>query len=282
MLDVLLDALIDSLKALPFIFLIYVLMEVLETVRNKEKIEKALASPYAPAVASFTGIVPECGFSVMCAKLFDKGLIKVGTLVSAFIATSDEGLIILISDGVDFTDILLIVLIKIVFAILVGGVINIALKKFDVHHECSHNGECIECGEEGKGFWHNYILHPLFHTLKIFIYLLIVNVVFGLIIYFITEDRFFEFVNQNYYVQPIFSSIIGLIPNCASSIIISESYIKSALSLGGLIAGLSTNAGMGIIIIFRNKKNWKSGLAILLTLFVSGIIVGYLTMLMGL
>ncbi|MBQ0099243.1 MAG: hypothetical protein KBS91_01690, partial [Firmicutes bacterium] len=114
------------------------------------------------------------------------------------------------------------------------------------------------------------------------IYLLIVNVVFGLLIYFITEDRFFEFVNQNYYVQPIFSSIIGLIPNCASSIIISESYIKGALSLGGLIAGLSTNAGMGIIIIFRNKKNWKSGLAILLTLFVSGIIVGYLTMLMGL
>lgn len=280
MLDVLLDALLDSLKALPFIFIIYVLMEVLETVRSREKIEQALASGYAPVVASFTGIVPECGFSVMCAKLFDKGLIKVGTLVSAFIATSDEGLIILISDGVKFSEILLIVLIKIIFAILVGGIINIALKKFDVKHECSQNGECIECGEESKGFLHNYILHPLFHSIKIFIYLLIINIIFGFIIYFITEERFFEFVNQNYYVQPIFASIIGLIPNCASSIIIAESYIKGALSLGGLIAGLSTNAGMGIIIIFRNKKNWKSGLAILLTLFVSGIIVGYLTMLL--
>lgn len=280
MIDVLLDALLDSLKALPFIFIIYVLMEVLETVRNREKIEKALRGSYAPVIASFTGIVPECGFSVMCAKLFDKGLIKVGTLVSAFLATSDEGLIILISNGVKFKDILIIVLIKIVYAILIGGIINIALKKFNIQHECSNHGECIECGEESKGFLHNYVLHPLFHSLKIFIYLLVINIIFGSLIYFITEERFFEFINQNYYVQPLFSSIIGLIPNCASSIIISESYIKGALSLGGLISGLSTNAGMGIIIIFRNKKNWKRGLAILLTMFVSGIIVGYLSMLM--
>lgn len=279
MLDVLLDALLDSAKAFPFIFLIYLLMEVLENVKSREKIEKSLTSGYAPVVASLTGIVPECGFSVMCAKLFDKGLIKIGTLISAFIATSDEGLIILISNGTSITDILLVVLIKILFAILVGGLINIVLKKYDNIHMCSKHGECIECGEEQKGFLHKYILHPLLHAVKVFIYLLVANVIFGLIIYFISEENFIEFINQNLYLQPIVSSLIGLIPNCASSIIIASAYTKGAISMGGLIAGLSANAGMGMIIIFRNKKNWKSGCAILTTLFLSGIAVGYLTLL---
>lgn len=280
MLDVLLDALLDSLKALPFIFLIYILMEVIESIRSKEKIETALSSSYAPVVASLTGIVPECGFSVCCAKLFDKGLIKIGTLIAAFIATSDEGLIVLLSRGISFATLMLVVLIKIVFAILVGGIINIVLKKYDNNHICSEHGECIECGDDKEGFSHRFILHPLFHALKVFIYLLIVNIIFGILIYIISEEKFYQIINQNLYLQPIVSSLIGLIPNCASSIIIAEAYVQKAISLGGLIAGLSSNAGMGILILFRNKKNWKIAFIILATTFLSGIIIGYLTILL--
>lgn len=285
MIEVILDALFDSLKALPFIFLIYILMEVLESVKNREKIEKALSGSYAPVIASFTGIVPECGFSVMCAKLFDKGLIKIGTLISAFIATSDEGLIILISDGVigsktvSVKEVALILLIKIVYAIIIGGIINVIFKKLDNKHTCSNHGECIECGDEEGGFIHRFILHPLFHAIKIFAYLFIINVVFGIIMYF-AEEEFTLFINQNLYLQPVVSSIIGLIPNCASSTIIATAYTSGYLSMGGLVAGLSTNCGMGIILLFKNKKDWKAGAMILLTTFIAGIIIGYITILL--
>ena len=165
-----------------------------------------------------------------------------------------------------------------IFAIIVGGIINIFLAKYDNKHVCSEHGECIECGDDKEGFSHRFILHPLFHAIKVFIYLLIVNIIFGIIIYY-CEDSFYGFIEQNLYLQPIVSSLIGLIPNCASSIIISEAFMQGAISLGGLIAGLSANAGMGIIILFRNKKNWKSALVILATTFFAGIIIGYLTIL---
>ena len=141
--EVFIDACLDSLKVFPFLLLIYVLMEIIESAKSKEKIEKVLSGNAAPVFAGFLGAIPECGFSVMCAKLYDKGLITLGTLIAAFVSVSDEGLIILISSAAPAKDIFLLLGIKIVYAIAAGETINAVLRllKKNSDHVCPEDGE---------------------------------------------------------------------------------------------------------------------------------------------
>lgn len=275
MLDVILDALVDGLKVLPFLFLIYVLMELIESAKNKDKIEKALIGPAAPIVAGLTGIIPECGFAVATAKLYDKRLIKTGTLVAAFLAVSDEGLIVLISSGVSIGTVAIFAAIKAAYAILIGEIVNFAFAKFDVGHVCPHSGDCIECGEHHEKPWDRYLLHPLFHTAKTALYVIAFNLVFGFAIYFIGESRLYAFLDNNAYFQPLFCVLVGLIPNCASSVVIAQSYVRGAIGFSSLLAGLSANAGLGMLILLKDKTNVKRNVIILLVLTVSALIIGY-------
>ena len=277
--DVVLDALTDGVKVLPFLFLIHVLMEVIENARNKEKIEKALSGAGAPVMASLLGVVPECGFAVATAKLYDKGLIKTGTLVAAFLAASDEGLIVLVSSGVKFAEIITFIGIKVIYAVLVGELLNILFRKKDEAHVCPEKDDCIECGEHHAKPWDKYLLHPLFHAAKTDLFIIALNFAFGLIIHFIGEDRFYAFLGDNVYFQPLLATIVGLIPNCASSILIAQSFVRGAISFSALLAGLSSNAGLGILILLKDKKNVKKSLFILLSLFVASLVLGYATML---
>ncbi len=280
MLEVLLDALKDSLIVAPFLFLVYALMEAIESSTKKEKIEKALSGNYAPFFAALTGIVPECGFSVMCAKLFDKGLIGIGTLIAAFIATSDEGLIVLMSSGTEYAGTAgLLILWKIIFAVLFGVIFNILFKKFSNLHSCPEKDDCIECGERHEKFADKFIIHPLYHTAKTFCYLLVVNFVLNTVIYLIGEDKIFAFMNANYYVQPLITAVVGIIPNCASSIFLSQAYVGGIIGFSGLLTGLAVNSGVGLLIILRNGKNIKKSLLIVALLLLSGITLGYLAML---
>ena len=276
--DVIVDALLDGLKVMPFLFLIYVLMEVIENARDKEKIEHALSGKGAPIMAALLGTIPECGFAVATAKLYDKKLIRTGTLIAAFLAVSDEGLIVLVSSGVKITSILLFVGIKVVYAIIVGEILNRLLARRDEAHICPEKDDCIECGEHHAKFWDKYIFHPLFHTVKTWIFIVILNIIFGTIIHFIGEDNLNAFLNKNIYFQPLFASIIGLIPNCASSIVIAQAYVSGAITFSALLAGLSANAGLGIIILLRSKENVKKSVFILLTMFILALILGYATL----
>lgn len=275
MLDVILDALVDGLKVLPFLFLIYVLMELIESAKNKEKIEKALAGPAAPVVAGLTGIIPECGFAVASAKLYDKRLIKTGTLVAAFLAVSDEGLIVLISAGVSAVTVAIFAAIKAAYAIFVGEIVNFAFSKFDAEHVCPHNGDCIECGEHHEKPWDRFLLHPLFHTAKTALYVIAFNLVFGFAIHLIGENRLYAFLDNNVYFQPLFSVLVGLIPNCASSIVIAQSYVRGALGFSAMLVGLSANAGLGMLILLKDKNNVKRNVIILLILLISALAIGY-------
>lgn len=281
MVDVIIDALIDSAKTLPFLLLIYVLMEVIENARKKEKIEKALVGVGAPVAAGFLGIIPECGFSVMCAKLFDKGLIKIGTLIAAFIAVSDEGLIVMISTGVSARDIFVFLGIKIFYAICIGEILNLVLSGIN-QHTCPRDGDCIECGEHHSKPIDKYLFHPLLHTLKTFIYVLVFNFIFGLIIYYIGEKNFDNFMSNSSWLQPLIAPLVGLIPNCASSMLLAEAYVNGILNYAGLIGGLSANAGIGLLILFKNRKHLKINLLIVGIMYVSGVMIGYLCVLFGL
>lgn len=274
--DVLLDAFLDSIKIFPFILLIYILMETIEHAGKKESIERILGGPFAPAVAGFLGAVPECGFAVMCAKLYDKGLIKTGTLIAAFLSISDEGLIILISEGARVTDILLLLGVKIVYAIAVGELLNLLFAKKDATHICPEKDDCIECGAHHEKNFDKYFLHPLTHATKTFIYVLVINFALGTAIYLITEESITAFMDKSALLQPLIASLIGLIPNCGSSIILAKAFTGNILNFAGLIAGLSANSGIGILILLKSKTNYRKAFMIMGLQYLLAIILGYL------
>ena len=274
--DVLLDAFKDSIKIFPFILLIYILMEVIEHAGKKESIERILGGPFAPAVAGVLGAVPECGFAVMCAKLYDKGLIKTGTLIAAFLSISDEGLIILISEGASATDILLLLDVKILYAIAVGELLNLLFAKKDAAHICPEKDDCIECGAHHEKNFDKYFLHPLTHAVKTFIYVLVINFALGTVIYLVTEESITAFMDKSALLQPLIASLIGLIPNCGSSIILAKAFTGNILSFAGLIAGLSANSGIGILILLKSKTNYRKAFMIMGLQYLLAIILGYL------
>ena len=274
--DVLLDAFKDSIKIFPFILLIYILMEVIEHAGKKESIERILGGPFAPAVAGVLGAVPECGFAVMCAKLYDKGLIKTGTLIAAFLSISDEGLIILITEGESATDILFLLGVKILYAIAVGELLNLLFAKKDAAHICPEKDDCIECGAHHEKNFDKYFLHPLTHAVKTFIYVLVINFALGTVIYLVTEESITAFMDKSALLQPLIASLIGLIPNCGSSIILAKAFTGNILSFAGLIAGLSANSGIGILILLKSKTNYRKAFMIMGLQYLLAIILGYL------
>ena len=282
MVDVLFDAIKDSLILLPFIFLIYVFMELIEDSKNGEKIEKALKGQFAPVVASFSGVVPECGFSVMCAKLYDNGLIGVGTLIAVFLSASDEGIVVLLSNPqVNLKYLVLLIVYKIVFVSLIGIILNKLLHTFGNKHICPVKDNCVSCGERHVGFMDKYVIHTLSHATKTFSFILIFNVALSLIIFLIGEERIASFVISSEPYQPLVASLLGLLPTCASSTIIAQSFCEGVLSFSGLVAGLASNAGVGLVVLFKNRRKIKENVVITVILYVCAVIMGYVAFLSG-
>jgi hypothetical protein len=294
MLEVFLDALRDTAIVFPFILVIYILIELLERATSITKSKKMLQGPLAPLLGTVTGIIPQCGFSVMAAKLYDKGLIRTGTIMAVFIATSDEALIILLgSSAVSIQaaqSIMPLLIIKLAVALAAGYLINFLLGRcekvvaistndeHDVHEEGDHGHEphAFSCGREhdGKSKLRVYFIDPLLHSIKITIYLLIINLVFGYIIYFVGEDAISAVMIGGTYFQPFITAAIGLIPNCASSVIITQAYIQGGILFGSCVAGLCTNAGLGLVVLLKNTKKLKRNICIGLTLYLIAVAVG--------
>jgi hypothetical protein len=280
------DSFKDTLIVFPFILVIYILIELLENATSITKSQKTLQGNLAPLLGAVTGVIPQCGFSVMAAKLYDKKLIRTGTIMAVFIATSDEALIILLGSSVANSRaaqaIMPLLLIKIVVAIIVGYAINFLLsgeklatpEQLDEQHDHAYS-----CGREheGKSKFKVYFLAPLLHSLKITLYLFIVNLVFGFIIYAVGEDAISSslstFIGGRIF-QPFITAAIGLIPNCASSAIITQTYVESGILFGSLVAGLCTNAGLGLVVLLKNTKEIKRNVLIVLTLYLISVAVG--------
>lgn len=278
--EAILDALIDTLKVFPFIFVIYVLIELLEHKTSFTQDRKRLQGDLAPLVGAATGIIPQCGFSVMAAKLYDRGLIRTGTLLAVFIATSDEALIILLSEGTKASVIVPLIVIKLAVAVLVGYAANFLLPDERLQNLPLSGGDvhCFSCGREheGRSDVHLYLIDPLIHSLKVTLYILIVNVVLGCIIWAVGEDSISELIIGGRFVQPLISAAIGLIPNCASSVIITQTYINGFMTFGSCVAGLCANAGLGFVVLFKNIKKLRRNLVLIVTLYVISVLVGML------
>ena len=280
-----LDTLFDSLKVLAVALVLYVVLSFLE---NKIALLLERKKRLAPVFGSLAGAIPQCGISVVGADLFSKGHLTIGTLFAIFIACSDEALPILFGDWSNKWYIGFIVVgIKIVFAIIIGMLLDLIFikknKDVDSHMEHCDGEEEIHVGcchhhieeEKDENIWHEHVLHPLFHSLKIFAYSYVISFLFGLLILGVGKDNISAFLTQNYYLSPLFSSIIGLIPNCAASVLVSNLYLEGLIPFGALLAGLSASAGLGLLYLFKDKEHLKRTLGIVGLQFLFAIVLGY-------
>ena len=282
--EIILEAFWDTLKLFPFLYLIYILMEILEHRTKLIQSQKILQGGFAPLIGSATGLIPQCGFSVMAAKLYDRGYIRTGTILAVFIATSDEALIIMISDMTAAPSVMLLVLIKLIVSVGVGYLANFLLPKeklakvgaaqdVEAHFCCSeHDGGMLGTSSDFK----TYIVSPLLHSLKIAAYLLIVNLVFGYIIEIAggVDKISASAMEGGAYVQPLITGLIGLIPNCASSVILTGAYTNGAILFGSLVGGLCSNAGLGLVVLFRNTKKIKRNILLVVVMYIIAVVVG--------
>lgn len=271
-----LEAFLDTLKVFPFLLVIYILIEVIEHKTSLTENRKILQGRFAPLIGSAAGVVPLCGFSVMAAKLYDKGYIKTGTLLSVFIATSDEALIILATDiSVRAVyAILPLIIIKFVFAVGAGYLLNALFKREETAAAVPQGEAEYSCGHRDKSAATLYFISPLWHSLKIALYLFLVNLAFGTVIYFVGEEAIMNSLGVHIMLQPLITSAVGLIPSCASSVIITSAYLHGGIAFGSMVAGLSVNAGMGFVVLLKNVKKIKRNLLLLAICLVIAYIMG--------
>ena len=275
--SVLTDSLLDTLKVFPFLILIYILIEILEHRTTLIQNKKILQGRLAPLIGSATGIIPQCGFSVMAAKLYDNGLIRTGTIAAVFIATSDEALIIMISNMSAAAWVMPLILIKLVVAVGVGYLVNFLysaekLRETGLIADVQAQFCCDEHG--GKSDIEVYFVSPLLHSLKIAFYIFIVNFVFGAIFFEVGEDAFASAMMGGKFIEPLITALIGLVPNCASSAILTETFIKGGICFGSFVGGLCSNAGLGLIILFKNRKKLKRNIVLVVGLYIVAVATG--------
>lgn len=271
MLDVILDTLLDALKLLPFLFLAYLLMEFIER-RSQDRSVAIIdrAGKAGPALGALLGVVPQCGFSAATANLYAGGVITRGTLIAVFLSTSDEMLPIMISEQVPFLFIVKILAIKFVIGMLAGFLIDLLLRaKPDLHiHELCEEADC-GC-EEG-------IFKPaLKHTAQIFLFVIIVSFAINIAVYFIGEENLGKFILNKPVIGELLSALIGLVPNCAASVAITELYLSGGMSVGAMLSGLLSGAGVGVLVLCRANRHVKDNLKTIALLYASAVIFGLL------
>jgi len=275
-LETLLDSLKDSLLVFAFVFLFHVILSFIETPVSNFLIKRKKTSPIFGALF---GLIPQCGTSVVGAELYLKKYITVGTLIAVFLSCSDEALIVLLGAWNEKTLMIFpLIGLKLVTGIVFGILIDFIVRKqkivevdhIEEEHEChTHHHENTPA--------HAHLVHPLIHAVKIFIYIFIINIVLGTIIMLVGEDNFSNFMTSNRYLGPLFAAIIGLIPNCASSLLITELFIDNQLSFGALFAGLLVNSGLGLMVLLKEKTALKKTLIIVSVCFIIAVALGYLT-----
>lgn len=279
MADIILDTIIDSLKLLPFLFIAYLIMEYVEH-KTGEKTKSIIkkSGKFGPVLGGALGIFPQCGFSAVAANLYAGKVITLGTLIAIFLSTSDEMLPVLISEAVPIQTIIKILTIKLVIGIIAGIVIDIFTKVLRKKKQNSKIDEIEEIGnicEHEHCHCENGILKSsIKHTLHIFIFIFIISFLINIVIYLIGEENLANLILNKKIIGPIIAGIVGLIPNCAGSVILTQLYLGQVISFGSMIGGLLVGSGIGILILFRVNKNVKENLKILGLLYIIGVVCG--------
>ena len=309
--EVILDALKDTAILFPFLFLMYIVIEALEHNTGVSKPRRALTGKCAPLVGTALGIVPMCGFSVMAAKLYRHRYITVGTLLSVFIATSDEAFLVLLTTPVlppldKVVSIIAMLGVKIAVGVAAGYLADLVANRFknsvlepieqleehaghvreeraeehvheeheerEGHEEHEHFSACEHAHESKVQL---YFVSPLLHALQVAAFVLLVNLAFGYLFWGMGKENVVNFLRAGKWIQPLVCSLVGLVPNCASSVVLAETYAVGGIEFGSCLAELVTNAGLGVLTLFGGRKNSRNALVIMTVQFFIGVAVGY-------
>lgn len=277
--EVILDTIVDSLKLIPFLLIAFLIIELLEhKLNNKTKNILTKSKKIGPIIGSLLGVIPQCGFSVMATNLYITRIITLGTLISIYLSTSDEMLIIMISEKVEISLILKILLIKIFFGIVYGLIIDKIINKKKKDKETNYE----LCDKEHCDCNHSILLSAIKHTLHITLFIFIITLIINTIFTLLGDNYLSKILLNNSILSPFITSLIGLIPNCAASVILTELYLNSTISLGALIGGLLTSSGSSLLVLIKNNKNQKENLSIILLLYALGVLSGIIIELISL
>lgn len=272
MVDVILDTLVDVVKLLPFLFLTYIVMEYLEhKTGDKTAALVRKAGKFGPVIGGFLGIVPQCGFSAAASNLYAGRVITLGTLMAIYLSTSDEMLPILISEQAPIGTILKILLGKAAIGIVAGLVIDLLLRgRNKEEHEHIHD----MCEQEHCHCEKGIVRSALSHTLQISLFILVITFALNLILFFVGEDALAGLIQNRRFAGPLLAGLVGLIPNCAGSVVITQLYLEKIIGIGAAFAGLLTGSGVGLLVLFRVNHDRKENLKILGLLYVIGVAAG--------
>ena len=266
-------AFLDTLKLIPFLFLTYLLLEWIEhKAAQKTASLAAKAGKLGPLAGSLIGVIPQCGFSASASNLYAGGVISVGTLVAIFISTSDEMLPIMISKQIAPLRILIVLGIKVACGILIGFALD-----FILHFRKSKSEKPLVshiCEEENCHCEKGIFLSSVIHTLQIALFVFLFSFLIGLVVHLIGENSISAFTANAGVFTPLVAALVGLIPNCASSVVITELFLSDVISTGAMLAGLIANSGVGLLVLFRVNKNIKKNLLIMLAVYLTGAFTG--------
>ncbi len=281
MLDIITDTLSDSIKLLPFLFLTYLAMEYLEH-RAGSRMQHTIqrSGKWGPVIGSVLGAFPQCGFSAAASNLYAGRIITCGTLLSIYLSTSDEMLPVLVSENAGIDLILKILGVKIVIGMTAGLLIDYVIarsrrgdgEELQIEHMCEqHHCHC----ENG------IVKSALHHTVEIFLYLLLISFILNTVIAVIGEDFLADLVLNRPVIGELVAGAVGMIPNCAASVVITQLYLKGILRAGAMMSGLLSGAGVGILVLLRVNDRRKENAVIIGLLYASGVLAGLLVELLG-
>ena len=273
MIHILEHSLLDTLKLVPFLFLTYLVMEYLEH-RTGDRVTGAIrkAGKWGPLAGSLLGVVPQCGFSAAASNLYAGRVVSVGTLLAVYLSTSDEMLPIMISYQVHPLLIVQILAVKVLIGMTAGFVLDRIWRErsgehLHIHEICEEEHCHCEDGILRSAFW---------HTVKIFLFVLLFTLLLNLVMHTVGEDALAMLLWERTVTGALLSALVGLIPNCASSVVITTLYLEGAMHIGALMAGLLSNAGVGLMVLFRVNKSLKENLKIVGILYGISAAVGIL------
>lgn len=274
MLDILLDSLLDSIKLLPFLFVTYLFMEFLEHNAGSAVTRRIeTAGRVGPLWGGILGVIPQCGFSTAASSLFSGRIITVGTLLAVYLSTSDEMLPIMISNAVPVMTIVKILSAKVLIGILTGFLVDYIYIHIMKKQKTEVNVHKI-CEEEHCHCEQGIVYSAFMHTMKIFVYIFLISVCLNIMIGLIGEGTLANLFSRLPVVGEMIAAFVGLIPNCASSVVITQLYLDQIISAGAMMSGLLVNAGVGLLVLFRLNKDRTQNEMIVAVLYIVGVLWG--------
>ena len=266
--EIIIETFVDTIKLIPFLFFAFLIIELIEHKFSKKEIKLVEKSgKFGPLLGAILGIFPQCGFSVLATNLYITRIVSLGTLIAIYLSTSDEMLPILISRNVEFDLILKILGIKLVIGMLSGFVIDLIFRKKEKqdYHICEEDN--CHCDD-------GIIKSSVKHTLNILLFILIINFILTACFEYFGSDYLSKLFLKGCIFGPFVSSLIGLIPNCGASVMITELYLNNAIGFGSLLSGLLTGSGVAIFVLFKSNKNIKENIKIISILYFIGVLSG--------